>query len=200
MSSSAVGNRGVSPLKAAKKQSEDMDEAVRRVGDRARADGRARPKSEVTSRVDPSIKQERRPRGDFRQRGLTKRLCTRPSCNFEFMPTSPNQRYHSPECRELADKERREAKDSPPQSPSPAPELQPDPTPEPPATQAAVSSDPENQDEPKPAETAEEIGWDTVDRFLELLFTIAADRDEEPAVRISALELLDWFATLPLRG
>lgn len=190
MSSTAVGNRGVSPLKAAKKQSEDMDEAVQRVAESARAAGNARPKAEVTTRVDPSIK-EKRPRGapDFRQRGLTKRLCARPSCNFEFVPTSPNQRYHSSDCRELAEKERR-VKPAKPQPDPVDPALGPG---------ARVSPDPESQGEPKPPETSEEVGWETVDRFLELLFTIAADRDEEPAVRISALELLDWFATLPLR-
>jgi hypothetical protein len=190
VSSTAVGNRGVSPLKAAKKQSEDMDEAVQRVAERARAAGNARPKAEVKTRVDPSIKEER-PRGapDFRQRGLTKRLCARPSCNFEFVPTSPNQRYHSSDCRELAEKERRQrhadrVTGSPPQRAQDA---------------APVLPDPERQGETKPPETSEEVGWETVDRFLELLFTIAADRDEDPAVRISALELLDWFATLPLR-
>jgi hypothetical protein len=180
-------------MKAARRQNEEMDEKVAAVAERARAAGNARPKAEVTTRVDPSIKRERR-RGapDFRQRGLTQRICRGPDCNMEFQPTSPNQRYHNDECRKRAEKER--TKGSPPTSPTPPPRRES--TPAPPEPQ--VSASPESQGEPKPRET-EEIGWQTVDRFLELLFEIAGDSDEDAAVRVAALELLDDYVAIAVR-
>jgi hypothetical protein len=33
-------------------------------------------------------------------------LCSRPDCGIQFVPCSPNQKYHSPECRKLARKQR----------------------------------------------------------------------------------------------
>lgn len=174
-----------------------MDEAVQRVAARARAAGNARPKAEVTTRrVAPSTLQPKADDG-FRRRGLKQRLCARPSCNMEYTPTSPSQKYHSPECRRAHEEEKKAIRaarvtGSPPRTPAPAP-------PPPPRKEESPPPSPPPADPPASG-SAEEIGWGTVDRFLELLFTIAGDGDEEPSVRITALEMLDWFATLPLRG
>lgn len=152
-----------------------MDERVQAVAERARAAGNARPKAEVTTRrVPPASIQP----PDFRERGLTERACKRPDCPVKFKPTSPNQRYHEPRCRELHVKAKKRRVDERP------------PPPQPDTVSAAPAPSGKNETREN---SAEEIGWATVDRFLELLFAVASDTDDDAAVRVSALELLDGY-------
>jgi hypothetical protein len=185
VSTKAAGNRGKSPLQLAREQEADMDEKVAEVAERARAAGNARPKAKVKTRHVKPETLRRRGAPDFRERGLTKRICQRPACAIEFVPTSPNQRYHDSDCRALHEKERQRPKRPEPRPPTP-PRVLPDPAP------------------PGKAETrgksVEEVGWETVDRYLELLFKLAEDADEDAPVRVTALELLDSFIVPAVAG